>query len=538
MKIKKYQNSPGPISRATDEYYNGTGWHFVKGSQLRPSDPNYSIAQRKGLDKNYLVDKDGVLVPEKVRSTYEQNKQYQAQLPYQEQNDINDTRQIQKQQADRFVAQEYSTPHMLNTMILEPTKIAIPSLVWGAVTTDRAKGFGDRFRYVFNPSNRGFFETNDYTRQAYDQNPVGASILNLAGDIAVPTALVKGVQITPQLIQSGKYKYLNSNLYQNGTLWDKYTTLGGRFGYYGTPFQRFTGTIQRRFNFGKPTAVKPELLRKLNEPIKIDENRNVVVSGNDRFVQDGHSIPNTHVTTDRFVVGHRNGDWNIADGYIFDPEITSQINWANIEPSDMFSYGETLKVKPNRTTLISGNIARLKEAQANGIQTLSSPRLRNLYKEISKEIRNRAIKKYFLNFESRGSIGRSELGDKYAAEMQRLKSTRGNPTLEDYKLLEKETGLSTKVSGEQEIKQYNSWLKRLWEYRDNGTPIADIPDDQWEYTFPNDHTVSMKDVLLDHEKGTGYHYPTFTTPYNKVFYDPATYTDSKYRITHNIDVIK
>jgi hypothetical protein len=32
MQIKKYQNTPGPISRATDEYYNGTGWHFVPGN--------------------------------------------------------------------------------------------------------------------------------------------------------------------------------------------------------------------------------------------------------------------------------------------------------------------------------------------------------------------------------------------------------------------------------------------------------------------------------------------------------------------------
>lgn len=81
---------------------------------------------------------------------------------------------------------------MLNTMMLKPLELTIPSKIIGAVTTDQADGFGDRFRYVFNPSNRGFFELNDYTRQAYDQDPVGASILNLAGDIAVPTALVKG----------------------------------------------------------------------------------------------------------------------------------------------------------------------------------------------------------------------------------------------------------------------------------------------------------------------------------------------------------
>lgn len=103
MQIKKYQNTPGPISRATDEYYNGTGWHFVPGNQLKQSDPNYSVVQRKGLDNSYLVDANGILVPERVRNAYEQNKEYQAQLPYQEQNDINDARQMQYRQADREV---------------------------------------------------------------------------------------------------------------------------------------------------------------------------------------------------------------------------------------------------------------------------------------------------------------------------------------------------------------------------------------------------------------------------------------------------
>ena len=51
-------------------------------------------------------------------------------------------------------------------------------------------------------------------------------------------------------------------IYDNGTLWDKYTTLGGRFGYYGkTPMSRFVGTVQRRFNFGSPAPRMPELIR-------------------------------------------------------------------------------------------------------------------------------------------------------------------------------------------------------------------------------------------------------------------------------------
>lgn len=127
--ILKFQFPSQPISRATDEYYNGTGWHFVRGNQLKPSDPNYSVAQRKGLDNSYLVDENGILVPEKVRSAYERNKQYQAQLPYQEQNDINDIRQMQKRQADRDVRKKHpSISKYIETAVRYPIQYIVGNI--------------------------------------------------------------------------------------------------------------------------------------------------------------------------------------------------------------------------------------------------------------------------------------------------------------------------------------------------------------------------------------------------------------------------
>lgn len=38
--ILKFQSPSQPISRATNEYYKGTGWHFIKGNKLKQSDPN------------------------------------------------------------------------------------------------------------------------------------------------------------------------------------------------------------------------------------------------------------------------------------------------------------------------------------------------------------------------------------------------------------------------------------------------------------------------------------------------------------------
>ena len=143
MKIKKYQYAPGPISRATDEYYNGTGWHFVLGTQLKQSDPNYSVARRKGLDKLYLVDKNGILVPESTRSAYEQNKEYQAQLPYQEQNDNNDARLMEIRQGDRDVRNRSMTQlnktemnNLANlSLTIGGTALAVPAFIAAPVAT-------------------------------------------------------------------------------------------------------------------------------------------------------------------------------------------------------------------------------------------------------------------------------------------------------------------------------------------------------------------------------------------------------------------
>jgi len=96
----------------------------------------------------------------------------------------------------------------------------------------------------------------------------GQGAYNFATDMTNPGYwngskwLKSGINAGEQLLNKAK------TLYDNGALWDKYTTFGGRFGYYGdTPMNRFTGTIQRRFNIGTPKASKPELLRKIGQPI-------------------------------------------------------------------------------------------------------------------------------------------------------------------------------------------------------------------------------------------------------------------------------
>jgi hypothetical protein len=46
---------------------------------------------------------------------------------------------------------------------------------------------------------------------------------------------------------------------------DKYTTLGGRYGYYGNPLMRFLYTLDRSSTKPRLGPVHPELLRKTDE---------------------------------------------------------------------------------------------------------------------------------------------------------------------------------------------------------------------------------------------------------------------------------
>ena len=183
MQIKKYQNTPGPLQRDTitiGELPEGYLFKYGNRTVVFPSGKRMTLREaRKQYGPTHI----------KTSNLPGYNE---FQPPYQEQNDNATAREVEKSAADRFVGSEYGTGNQLYNYLVKPIEGATPSRIWGAMTTDNASRFGDRFVYAWNPQNRGFFETNDYTRQAYDQDPVGGTILNLAGDVAVPTALVKG----------------------------------------------------------------------------------------------------------------------------------------------------------------------------------------------------------------------------------------------------------------------------------------------------------------------------------------------------------
>ena len=301
-------------------------------------------------------------------------------------------------------------------------------------------------------------------------------------------------------------------IYDNGTLWDKYTTLGGRFGYYGNPLQRAWGTISR--NFGLPsTSRHPELLRKLGGlPRVTDEGLLDFNSARTGLLGTGHS----NWTLDRPVVSHNKGNWDGKDLFIVDPvqfqRAVPKENVISIEPSDMFVQNADAFIDPRRVTLVSGNPKSLIQARQMGMSTLSSPRLRRLYKPDKPKV-------------GRFSLDKGNYGNRpYALEQQRLQQRRGAPTIGDFRLIENQYGL-------------NSGVIPMSEYLQN--PLSDAVKNMLEdptkirsWSYPNGREVQLIPGGTYLDKALYEESLVNKAPYKNVFYDPASHVEVNSGVTN------
>ncbi len=303
---------------------------------------------------------------------------------------------------------------------------------------------------------------------------------------------------------------------------DAYTTIGGKFGYYGNPVQRVWHTVGRNKNW-KTGAKHPELMRKLEEPIKVNSNGTLQVTNpNPRF-----SETITNFTTDRPVVPH-SWSWDMRDLYIFNPKIVKGKKPVSIEPSDTFYPKVNITAKPSQTTLVSGNPLRLVDAKSKGMSTLSSPEARRLYQEAEWKYLG-DLKKWKENMRTATGAHRRHLepempvrdnyGAEYAKEIQRLQSQRGTPTMKDYSSLESKTGLKAGVTDENIVSKFEQHVKDVdnavanWDY--------DFIEDN-RFLYPNGRMVEISKYPKELEM-------IKSRPYNKVYYDPATWAEFNYR---------
>lgn len=320
--------------------------------------------------------------------------------------------------------------------------------------------------------------------------------------------------------------------YDNGTLWDAYTTFGGRFGNYGDNLATsIYGTAARRFGLPDKARVPADAMRKIKGDVHVD-NGVVDLTGNKPYLGN----PHVNATLDRGVVSHSKGAWDGANTYITPTRNfleQTQGSLKSIEPSDMFSNGARVTEAPQNVTLISGDVASLNKAREAGMQTLSSPRLRRIYQE--EEAKYLAEKAAFdeqyanasgiqrLMLKAPESPKSKKWWPEYTKEVQRLQAQRGTPTLSDFRLLEEQTGLS---SGTAPVSEMQNAVRQL-EAMQNAS-ISDIEAGRVQpYVYPNGRVVDWDKVaeelaLIKRAK------------YNKVFYDPASYVESDWQVANGV----
>ena len=241
------------------------------------------------------------------------------------------------------------------------------------------------------------------------------------------------------------------------------------------------------------------------------------------------------MTLDRPTVSHH---WWVGDGadtYIMPTRSfleQTKGSLKSIEPSDMFANGARVQELPQNVSLISGGIEALNKARETGMQTLSSPRLRRMYKEkinaYQKELQRVADlppeEQYLVKSPAHPKVVKNDRGQdywpEYAAEVQRLQARRGTPTLEDFRLLEQQTGLNAGVAPIAEYYNALNQIKTL-PFDENGIILPLIYPNGREAIISSPSKWQKEERLLN-------------TPYNKVFYDPASTVESDWRNSTSI----
>lgn len=323
----------------------------------------------------------------------------------------------------------------------------------------------------------------------------------------------------------------------NGALWDPYTTFRGRFGNYSDNlFTNMYATAARRYGLPDKARIPADAMRKIRTTqgeIVADKNGLIDLTGNKFY----NGRPHINVTTDRPVVSHKVSGWDGSDMYIFPTkdflrQTMKDKSLVSIEPSDMFANGTSIVEPAKRVTFVSGDIEALRKARKAGMQTLSSPKLRRMYKE-----RVNAYNQDMTDYTNRiaGKSGFALKTEKppkppkfqsywqdYANEMQRLQSQRGTPTLADYKLMENQTGLKTGVVP---IEKYQNAISGIDLMR-HGNPFTGAAK---AYVYPNGREIDWSVNKIKHE----INYLT-KAKYNHVFYDPVSDAESKWKRSNGI----
>lgn len=287
----------------------------------------------------------------------------------------------------------------------------------------------------FGAAGRALVGDGKLTGNILDGSGFGDTTANVAFDLAFPFAAKTGIN--------------NGKIFLQNTapgIFDPYTTFRGSLGYYGNSLtDRILGTYGRRMHLPVKNQM-PELFRS-------DEFRTINNIFDNSDVASGR-FPWQNLTTDTFVRDHARGHWSGNDIVIKNPSMYDPNGYLSTQPSDTFilkGFNNDIN-NPKNYTLVSGNIDLLQKAKAAGIETLSTPKLREKF--IAMQDAKQAEQLAF-NQTNRSNVwkaltmqrpGRSMQEVEYSETLRKLLQKRGQPTYGDYVYQSEQTGLPITVS--------------------------------------------------------------------------------------------
>lgn len=276
--------------------------------------------------------------------------------------------------------------------------------------------------------------------------------------------------------------------------------------YSDNPIVNSYATYARRYNLPDKARV-PYMIRR----VKSDELPSI---NNGRIKMSGGRFNHTNFTYDRPVVSHRKGKWDTAQQtYLINGRTLvseNKGNWGSIEPSDMFTVRdlkEGLTVPTKDVILVSGHKGILSQAKASGIKTATSPQLQRMEEKITP-------RESFGRFNFAGGE-RRHYNTPYWISVNDIVKDYGTPKFKDVQLLEKMTGLKSGVS-----KLNSDAIKIINDAKGFDKLSLNEAEQVMKQIYPNGRNVNF---VNDREA-----YITGELPYNNLFYDPATYAESKY----------
>lgn len=284
----------------------------------------------------------------------------------------------------------------------------------------------------FGAAGRALAGDGKLTGNILDGSGFGDTTANVAFDLAFPFAAKTGIN--------------NGKIFLQNTapgIFDPYTTFRGSLGYYGNSLtDRILGTYGRRFHLPVKNQM-PELFRS-------DRFRTIEGIFDNPDAAQGR-FPWQNLTTDTFVRDHSRGHWSGNDIVIKNPSMYDPSGYLSTQPSDTFilkGFGSGIN-NPKNYTLVSGNIDLLQKAKAAGIETLSTPKLRDAYSRLQDRISASMDGVDLTRPIQLGKLFRPERSDEgrnYSSIIRKLLHKRGQPNYDDYVYQSEQTGLPITVS--------------------------------------------------------------------------------------------